>query len=230
MPICTICNKSFKNTQGLRGHIYFVHSRINNQSQESATQLTEHSGYSPAAPAADEPRLSKLEHRLAMLEQATGVETEQLDDAYFRTEPLAEQVAKLTEQLKTLTSSSVSQAELTPVCDRLEGLSQQLSSLNFSYQSLFDEISTLEKELGEKADQRTVLSIEARIAKLEKAQTEYRKLAKALADSHTQSMQNIISIISKLAETVTYISNQVGEQKQVTDWIKKKFELVPVKA
>ncbi len=232
MHTCTLCQKNFKTSQGLAGHNYFVHSDHSISRKIPAAQLTEqYSGRRPAAPAADEPWLSRLEYRLEMLEQATGIKAEQPDNEYhFGTEPLIEQVAQLAQQLKTLTSSCVSQAELTPVCNRLEGLSGQMTSLDFRCHSLFDELSTLEKELGEKADQGTAISIEARIARLERAQTEIVKLTKAIADSQTQSIQNINSIISKLTERLNFIFNQVGEQKGLTDWVKKKFELVPVEA
>lgn len=235
MVTCSICKKDFKTTQGLRGHNYFVHNNNGDLSMErvaqQAQQAEQYSGHRPAAPVTTEHRLSELEHKLALLEQPTEMEADKLDDVWnVRAQPLAEQLAQLGQQLNTLASSSLSQAELSPVFERLDELSQQLTSLKFSYQSLFDETSTLEKELGEKADQGTAMSIEARIAELEKAQTEYGKFAKALVNSQAQSMQNIVYTISKLAEMVSCISNQVGEQKQVTDWVKKKFELVLAKA
>jgi hypothetical protein len=59
-----------------------------------------------------------------------------------------------------------------------------LTSLDCSYHSLFDEISTLEKELGDKADQGIPISIENRIAKLEKAETEI-----AFLDKHKNFMR-----------------------------------------
>ena len=99
MYTCTLCQKNFKTSQGLAGHNFFVHSDHSFSRKIPAAQLTEqYSGRHPAAPAADEPRLSRLEYRLEMLEQATGVKAEQLDNEYyFGTEPLIKQVAQLTQ-------------------------------------------------------------------------------------------------------------------------------------
>ncbi|MDP2730480.1 MAG: hypothetical protein Q8O55_08350, partial [Dehalococcoidales bacterium] len=83
---------------------------------------------------------------------------------------------QLGQQLNTLASSSLSQAELSPLFERLDELTQQVINLNSQHFTTLDAISHCENELNKKADNTTISSIEVRIARLEKIQEEYRKL------------------------------------------------------
>ncbi len=174
MVTCTICKKSFKNTQGLRGHNFFVHTSNDNLCAEPAAELAEQSSGFSLAPVSTEHRLSSLEQRLAMLEQATGAL--QPDDANkvpsSSRKPLVEQMAELTEQLKTLVSSSISYAELSPVFEHLTELARRLDSLDSSHKSMVTALRNFENQLNTKADQEMVSHLQTRISRLEKRDAE----------------------------------------------------------
>src|SRR5512136_1876229 len=109
MVACSICEKSFKNTQGLRGHNFFVHANNGDTCAGPVSQLAEQSSGFSLAPVSTEHRLSSFEHRLAILEQATGVPQPDSADSVSSSsrKPLLEQMVELTEQLKRLVSSSI---------------------------------------------------------------------------------------------------------------------------
>lgn len=88
---CEICGKEFKNTQGRRGHMTFVH------------QLTS-SGSKSATPLAIEQKLSKLEERLDKLESGIGLrEPSELARLLGVTDPpLTDQVSELRERVNEL--------------------------------------------------------------------------------------------------------------------------------
>ncbi len=87
---CELCGKEFKNTQGRRGHMTFVH------------QVTSSSSKS-AAPLATEQPPSNLEERLQKLESAIGLkESSSLDRILGTDEPITEQLEQHTHQLVEL--------------------------------------------------------------------------------------------------------------------------------
>lgn len=99
MVKCELCNKEFKNTQGLRGHKTFVHG------QTGSSKIL-------SAPAATEQRLSEVEqllgitsqHTVATVQSATGVATQQpvsrlrarLERTDTKAKPITQQVTELT--------------------------------------------------------------------------------------------------------------------------------------
>lgn len=100
MVNCDICGKEFKNTQGLRGHKYFVH-QLTNSSSESA------------APPATEQEPSDLKERINKLEDITGITAiYELGETPGNTyQPLTEQVAELTQQVGQLSEQLDEPAE-----------------------------------------------------------------------------------------------------------------------
>ena len=92
MVSCDICDKEFKNTQGLRGHKTFVHR---NGSPNSA----------PVTRVASEQQVSLLEDRLQQLERVTGLRESDLDFSLSDTEPLTDKLTNITEQVTELSAT-----------------------------------------------------------------------------------------------------------------------------
>ncbi len=92
MVACDICDKEFKNTQGLRGHKTFVHR---NGSPNSA----------PVTRVASEQQVSLLEDRLQQLERVTGLRESDLDFSLSDTEPLTDRLTNITEQVTKLSAT-----------------------------------------------------------------------------------------------------------------------------
>ena len=92
MVSCDICDKEFKNTQGLRGHKTFMHR---NGSPNSA----------PVTRVASEQQVSLLEDRLQQLERVTGLRESDLDFSLSDTEPLTDRLTNITEQATKLSDT-----------------------------------------------------------------------------------------------------------------------------
>jgi DNA repair exonuclease SbcCD ATPase subunit len=122
---CELCGKEFKNTQGRRGHMTFVH------------QITSSSSKS-AAPLATEQQPSKLEERLQKLESAIGLkESSSLDRILGTDEPITEQLEQHTHQLVELNG-------------QLKSLSQQvqLASSSTEVLNIRKQITQLSEQVG----------------------------------------------------------------------------------
>ncbi len=110
MVSCDICDKEFKNTQGLRGHKTFVHR---NGSPNSALVTR----------VASEQPVNLLEDRLQQIERITGLRESDLDFSLSDTEPLTDRLANITEQMTKLgdTVSKLSEeVELSKVTMEVE--------------------------------------------------------------------------------------------------------------
>jgi chromosome segregation ATPase len=129
MASCDICGKQFKNTQGLRGHRYFVHSDNGDNTrrpvaQQAGQQLLSSNSSTPAA---TEQRLSKLEDRFSILEHKIGArDTDEIEKIFgICSRPLNERAAQLTEQLSKLAeqlkSEYVSNEAMETVVTELAG-------------------------------------------------------------------------------------------------------------
>ena len=199
MVTCSICMRSFKNTQGLRGHNFFVHTSNGDLCTEPASQLAEQpSGFSQAPVSAGH-RFSSFERRLAMLEQVTGVLKPDLANKASSSsrKPLLEQMAELSEQLKRLISSSISHAELNPAFEQLGKLAQQLSSLDTSHNSTMIALGSLENQLNTKADRQMLSHLQTRISLLEKWGTEIDKL---MQKAQVENQQQILGVLSSVVD------------------------------
>jgi chromosome segregation ATPase len=118
MVHCEICGKACKNTQGLRGHMTFVHGQTG-------------SSRTPVARLATEQQLSELEARLEQVEEITQLNTEQL-------EQYTHQLAELSDQLKNL-SQQVKQASSNT---EIRGISQQVTKLGDQVKRLDNWLTT----------------------------------------------------------------------------------------
>jgi len=135
MVKCELCGKEFKNTQGLRGHMTFVHGKTGSSAILSA-------------PVATEQRLSELETRLEKLESITGVKEESTLDRLLGTDkPLTEQLLdhtrqftqlrkQITELTNQLNSSNISNTELTKLNEQATGVTHKLDELKASHNRL----------------------------------------------------------------------------------------------
>ena len=123
MVSCDICGKEFKNTQGLRGHMTFVHGQAGSSKILSAPAATE--------------QLSNIENRLNKLESITGVkELSVLDRLLGTDKPITEQLERHTRQL----------AELS---EQLKNLSQQvkLASSNTESRNISRQVTQLSEQV-----------------------------------------------------------------------------------
>lgn len=202
MVTCTVCNKSFKNTQGLRGHNFFVHTNNGDQDAERAAQVAEQSSGFSQVPVSAKRRLSSLEERLALLEQATGVsQSNEADKVPSNSrKPLVEQMAELANQLKTLASNSISYAELSPAFEKIGQLARQLDSLDASHNSMVTTLGNFANQLNTKVDQEMFSHLQARISLLEKREAEVDKLLVTMQKAQVDSQQQVVSVINSVVE------------------------------
>lgn len=230
---CEICGRQFKNTQGLRGHKTFVHGD-GSSSSVSATQ------------AATEMPLSKLEKRLEQLEYATGLrEASILDKTLNNEKPLTEKLAEVTQQLNSITqqlaslSSNTANSELRRINEQISQLTHQLSIYSKWFEpvrTVAGTMSRLEDELSNRARNTRVNTLENRLARLEEGQKKAEEnIMKWIIGNKEANdiqmnkvMEAINNIVDKLATSLKYLQSQFVEQKQITDWVKKEYNLRPV--
>ena len=234
MVTCEICGKEFKNTQGLRGHKNFVH---NNGSSITTATL-----------AANEQQLSKLEARLEKLEYITGLtEPSMLDDVLGNNKPITEKLIEVTEQLNHLTqqltnlsSNTASNRELHNISEKVSRLTQQLSNCSKWFEpvrTVAGIMSRLDDELSNRAQNTRVNTLENRLARLEagqkKAEENIVKWIRGNKEANdiqiSKVMEVISNILDKLTASLKGLQSQLKEQKQVTDWVKKEYNLRPVR-
>lgn len=231
MVTCELCGRQFKNTQGLRGHKTFVHGD-GSSSSVSATQ------------AATEMPLSKLEERLEKLECVIGLrEASILNKVLGNEEPLTEKLSEVTNQLNSLTqklasisSNTASNTDLRRLGEQISQLAQQLSSYSKWFQpvrTVAGTMSHLENELSNRAQNTRVNTLENRLARLEvgqkKAEQSIVKYIRGNKEANDIQINKVIEVISnivdKLAASLKQLQSQLKEQKQVTDWVKKEYNL-----
>ena len=230
MVTCELCSRQFKNTQGLRGHKTFVHGD-GSSSSVSATQ------------AATEMPLSKLEERLEQLEYATGLrEASILNKTLNNEKPLTEKLAEVTQQLNSITqqlaslSSNTANSELRRLGKQISQLAQQLSSYSKWFQpvrTVAGTMSRLEDELSNRARNTRVNTLENRLVRLEegqkKAEENIMKCIRGNKEANdiqiNKVMEAISNVVDKLAASLKHLQSQFVEQKQVTDWVKKEYNL-----
>jgi len=110
MVSCDICDKEFKNTQGLRGHKTFVH-RNGSPNSDPVTQV------------ASEQQVSLLEDRLQQIERVTGLCESDIDFSLSGSEPLTDRLTNITEQVTKLSdtvSKLCEEVELSKVAMEIE--------------------------------------------------------------------------------------------------------------
>ncbi len=158
-PVCKICGKEFKNTQGLRGHMTFVHGQAGSSKILSAPAATEQPvsrlrarlGLTPSnAQPTTAQQVIRLEDRLQKLERVTGLrESDLLDSPTDGQLPITEQLGQLTQQLGQLTQqlgqltqqvNKISEdVEMTQVAKALsDKCLAQLDKVTFQLESLKD--------------------------------------------------------------------------------------------
>ena len=235
MVTCELCGREFKNTQGLRGHKTFVH----NERSSSNT---------PAIETATMQQSSILEDRIDKLEYITGLRAPSILDRYLYDEkPLTIQLAGFIEQLSSLTQQMVSFSSNTPsnteyreIKKQLAQLAQQLNDYNKELSptlAVANTVNQLEDELSNRAKNVRVNTLENRITQLEEEQKEDAgnvdkciRDNKAVGDIQIKKVMEVIDhVVDKFATSVHQLQSQLMEQKQVTDWVKKEYNLRPVK-
>jgi len=119
---CEICGKEFKNTQGRRGHMTFVH------------QMTSSSG-KPITSLTTQQQLGKLKDRLDKLEAIIGIrEPSELEQLLGITDkPITEQLGQHTHQLTGLSDQLKElsqQVELAPSNTEISSIGKQVTQLS----------------------------------------------------------------------------------------------------
>jgi len=223
MVTCELCSRQFKNTQGLRGHKTFVHGD-GSASSVSANQAT------------NKMPLSKLEKRLEQLEYATGLrEASTLDKTLNNEKPLTEKLAEVTQQLASL-SSNTANSEFRRINEQISQLTHQLSIYSKWFQpvrAVAGTISRLEDELSNRAQNTRVNTLENRLAGLEEGQKKAEEnIMKCIRGNKevndiqmNKVMEAINNVVDKLVASLKQLQSQLKEQKQVTDWVKKEYNL-----
>ncbi|MFC1979660.1 hypothetical protein ACFLVS_02135 [Chloroflexota bacterium] len=112
---CEVCGKAdFKNTQGLRGHMAFVHGQTGSSKILSAPAATEQPvsrlrarlGLTDSKTEPITEQLSNIENRLNKLESITGVkELSVLDRLLGTDKPITEQLKQHSHQLTDLSNT-----------------------------------------------------------------------------------------------------------------------------
>ena len=230
MVTCELCGRQFKNTQGLRGHKTFFHGD-GSSSSVSATQ------------AITEMPLSKLEKRLEQLEYATGLrEASILDKTLNSEKPLTEKLAEVTKQLNSITqqlaslSSNTANSEFRRMNEQISQLTHQLSIYSTWFQpvrTVAGTMSRLEEELSNRARNTRVNTLENRLARLEEVQEKAEEnIMKCIRSNKevndiqiSKVMEAISNVVDKLATSIKHLQNQFVEQKRITDWVKKEYNL-----
>ena len=230
MVTCELCGRQFKNTQGLRGHKTFFHGD-GSSSSVSATQ------------AITEMPLSKLEKRLEQLEYATGLrEASILDKTLNSEKPLTEKLAEVTKQLNSITqqlaslSSNTANSEFRRMNEQISQLTHQLSIYSTWFQpvrTVAGTMSRLEEELSNRARNTRVNTLENRLERLEEVQEKAEEnIMKCIRRNKevndiqiSKVMEAISNVVDKLATSIKHLQNQFVEQKRITDWVKKEYNL-----
>ena len=151
MVQCEICGKECKNTQGLRGHMTFVHGQIS-------------SSKTPVTRLATECQLSELEARLEQVEEITQLDTERLTEQLERhTRQLTElggQLRNLSHQVKLASSNT----EVRSINKQVAQLSEQVKrhdnwlttnrlyyffAMQSEHPAFLDDIADLRRQLTE---------------------------------------------------------------------------------
>jgi uncharacterized coiled-coil protein SlyX len=223
MISCDICGKEFKNTQGLRGHKNFVHNDKNSNTEEPVAQQATQQLLSSksSTPVTTESQLCKLEARLEKLEYTTGLaEMNALEDILSNDKPLTEKITEVTEQLNHLTL-------------QFSNCSKWFKPLS----TVAGTMSRLEDELRSKAQNTRVNAMENRLRFLEEESKKAEKIVEKCFNMNTVFLDNqqkkvveaIRNVVDTLVTAIKQLQDQVREQKQVTDWVKKEYNLRTVK-
>ena len=98
-------------------------------------------------------------------------------------------------------------------------------------------VDPLENELNSSVQNTRVNTLENRLSLLEEEVRENEKHInknieenKAIADNQIKKVMEVIyHAVERLTNVVKQLEDQLREQKQVTDWVKKEYDLRPVK-
>jgi hypothetical protein len=206
------------------------------------------SSNTPAAPVVTEPQLSKLEERLEKLEYITGLRDVSMLDKLLSTEkPLTEKLVEvidhlnsLTQKLVSLSSNTASNIDLRRLGEKISQLAQQLSGYSKWFQpvsTVAGTMSRLEDELSNRARNTRVNTLENRLALLEEKQKKAEEYVtrcirdnKEVNDTQISKVMEVIEhLVDRFAASVKQLQSQLNEQKQVTDWVRKEYNLRQVK-
>jgi hypothetical protein len=167
---CEICGKEFKNTQGLRGHMNFVHGQAGSSKILSAPAATEQPvsrlrarlGLTDSKTEPITEQLSNIENRLDKLERITGVKelsvldrllatdkpiTEQLEQHTHQLTDLSNKIIELSDQLKLKYEDTASNSELNRLADDFADIKKTLLDIKYvegAYAGLDDELAAIE--------------------------------------------------------------------------------------
>ncbi len=220
---CEICGKEFKNTQGLRGHTNFVHSNTVGGVEQPVTQQAAEQLLSSnlGTRVATEQRLGQLENRFARLEHVTGVrETDELEKLLGITDtPLTERVAQLAEQLSKLTEQLKSEYVSREAMDTI------VAELTEKSELLQNEIANTHKMLAitvhenRESCENSFSKIEGQVTTTTNQLYELSKTVKhiqELVQSNRASISQLNTKLVSLEHTLSELENKVARVKNLT--------------
>lgn len=242
MVKCELCGRELKNTQGLRGHKNFYHKdcSFSNTPDTETAIIRQDNG---------------LEDRLDKLEYITGLREPSVLDKYLYNEKtlpscqketaeqlgsITEKIDRLADQIISLINNTPSNTELREIEKQVTQLSQQVSNYGKSIdpiKSFARTVDPLENELNSSVQNTRVNTLENRLSLLEEEVGENEKHInknieenKAIADNQIKKVMEVIyHAVERLTNVAKQLEDQLREQKQVTDWVKKEYDLRPVK-
>ena len=185
--------------------------------------------------------------------------TEQLEQHTHRLTDLSNKITELSDQLKLKYEDTASNSELNRLADDFADIKKTVLDIKYvegAYAGLDNELAAIEEdreafrqkgeldgytqqflnEIAEKVKQKwgqtaTVNELEKRLTQLEQQSSRVPEEIKLAVNN--QVNKEVVSAIDQLIDKITKhlntVQSQLNEHQPVIKWVKKKFNLVPVK-
>lgn len=185
--------------------------------------------------------------------------TEQLEQHTHQLTDLSNKITELSDQLKLKYEDTASNSELNRLADDFADIKKTVLDIKYvegAYAGLDDELAAIEEdreafrqkgeldgytqqffnEMAEKAKQKwgqtaTVNELEKRLTQLEQQSSRVPEEIKLAVNNQVNKevVPAIDQLIDKITKHLNTIQSQLNEHQPVIKWVKKKFNLVPVK-
>lgn len=216
MVSCDICDKEFKNTQGLRGHKTFVHR---NGSPNSA----------PVTRVASEQPVSLLEDRLQQIERVTGLRESDIDFSLSGSEPLTDRLTNITEQVTKLSdtvSKLCEEVELSKVAMEIESeeFNKRLADLRKAHNRQSAVINEHRDAFNTNFD-----VVGSRIGKVQKMVEDLGEGLSIIRTTQASHSHDGVNLIPKLGNELQDLGTKMVELEATVKNAKKRVPVTPYK-